>query len=292
MPRIHVILKQNTPIMHFQHDQQGATVRGTELKPRLDAFLIHHAFGNNPARYERFIVGHGAQESQKKDNAEKKKQAFDYRVKILPGRSKKTVLYNTDGTPYFTMGGSGKHKAVISAEEEQIVELQILSRHAELISIIKAWLCPFFMTINFGFRKSKGFGSYTVKQIDDHVYSSVDYGTWLKQATNRQREFENTVFCFYAVADNWQEIMKQVKQKYSDIKRVAVKEKRLPEKSFIKVMLLKPVCIDESEKAWCVFILLKKDRSDWNSSVLNLMKTRISGDTNKFQVQQVKWEGA
>lgn len=33
-------LKQHTPIIHFQHYQEGATLRASEIKPKLDRFLI------------------------------------------------------------------------------------------------------------------------------------------------------------------------------------------------------------------------------------------------------------
>ena len=33
-------LKQHTPIIHFQHNQHGATLRASELKPKLDKFLM------------------------------------------------------------------------------------------------------------------------------------------------------------------------------------------------------------------------------------------------------------
>ena len=33
-------LKQHTPFIHFQHDQDGATLRATEVKPKLDRFII------------------------------------------------------------------------------------------------------------------------------------------------------------------------------------------------------------------------------------------------------------
>jgi hypothetical protein len=33
-------LKQHTPLIHFQHDQEGATLRATEVKPKLDKFII------------------------------------------------------------------------------------------------------------------------------------------------------------------------------------------------------------------------------------------------------------
>ena len=32
-------LKQHTPLIHFQHDKEGATLRATEVKPRLDRLL-------------------------------------------------------------------------------------------------------------------------------------------------------------------------------------------------------------------------------------------------------------
>jgi len=35
-------LKQHTPIIHFQADQKGATLRATELKPKLDRFLMEY----------------------------------------------------------------------------------------------------------------------------------------------------------------------------------------------------------------------------------------------------------
>ena len=33
-------LKQHTPMLHFQHDQTGATLRATELKPKLDLYIM------------------------------------------------------------------------------------------------------------------------------------------------------------------------------------------------------------------------------------------------------------
>lgn len=33
-------LKQHTPIIHFQHEQEGATLRASEVKPKLDRFII------------------------------------------------------------------------------------------------------------------------------------------------------------------------------------------------------------------------------------------------------------
>ena len=44
--KIKFTLKQHTPIIHFQSEQAGATLRATELKPKLDKFLKKYAFNN------------------------------------------------------------------------------------------------------------------------------------------------------------------------------------------------------------------------------------------------------
>ena len=33
-------LKQQTPMIHFQYNQKGATLRATEVKPKLDKFIL------------------------------------------------------------------------------------------------------------------------------------------------------------------------------------------------------------------------------------------------------------
>jgi hypothetical protein len=40
MYKLEFTLKQHTPLIHFQHDQAGATLRATEVKPKLDFFIM------------------------------------------------------------------------------------------------------------------------------------------------------------------------------------------------------------------------------------------------------------
>ncbi|MDZ4679328.1 MAG: hypothetical protein SGI94_02725, partial [Saprospiraceae bacterium] len=65
-------LKQHTPLIHFQHEQAGATLRATEVKPKLDKYLIEHAFDSDASKYARFLVGG--------KNAEHK--ALDYKLSV------------------------------------------------------------------------------------------------------------------------------------------------------------------------------------------------------------------
>ena len=57
MPKLTVKLKQHTPLIHFQAEQDGATLRATELKPKLDKFLVEHVFNYDFKEYEKFLVG-------------------------------------------------------------------------------------------------------------------------------------------------------------------------------------------------------------------------------------------
>ena len=40
MKTLKVTLKQHTPLIHFQHEQYGATLRASEVKPKLDISLF------------------------------------------------------------------------------------------------------------------------------------------------------------------------------------------------------------------------------------------------------------
>lgn len=41
MYKLEIKLKQHTPLIHFQHDQDGATLRASEVKPKLDKFILN-----------------------------------------------------------------------------------------------------------------------------------------------------------------------------------------------------------------------------------------------------------
>ena len=47
MHTLKVTLKQHTPLIHFQHDQEGATLRASEVKPKLDKFILTKLGGDD-----------------------------------------------------------------------------------------------------------------------------------------------------------------------------------------------------------------------------------------------------
>jgi hypothetical protein len=52
MYQIKFLLKQHSPIIHFQHDQKGATLRATELKPKLDRFIMERLLDKENIPYD------------------------------------------------------------------------------------------------------------------------------------------------------------------------------------------------------------------------------------------------
>ena len=61
MNRLKITLKQHTPLIHFQHDQDGATLRASEVKPKLDRFILNKLgtgkmdLGDETKQYEKRI---------------------------------------------------------------------------------------------------------------------------------------------------------------------------------------------------------------------------------------------
>ena len=76
MHKLEIKLKQHTPLIHFQHDQEGATLRASEVKPKLDKFILtrlgngDYQAGINLAKDNGWLVGKGDH------------PALDYKIKI------------------------------------------------------------------------------------------------------------------------------------------------------------------------------------------------------------------
>jgi len=145
---LRVELKQHTPILHFQDEQDGATLRATEVKPKLDRFLIEY-FKKNDISYKHWLVGRGH------NNIE----ALDYKLKIKDRREKKSKYYTYRIISEPTEG-------VLS---NSLIDINFFSFHKDLIQIIQGKVDSFFVLHNFGKRQSKGFGCYlpfTIKNVN------------------------------------------------------------------------------------------------------------------------------
>ena len=174
-------LVQHTPLIHFQHSEPHACLRATEVKPKLDRFLIEqlekdYRFGDG--RWKKWFVGDGSQ------------QSFDYMMRITPNseqvertQSIERAIARAEHRPpnanlheihknYFGNMASEKKreekkKAIRETFKESLfykdgLTLTIRCFIPELLTLIDEHIRGFFMMHNFGTRQRKGFGSFTV----------------------------------------------------------------------------------------------------------------------------------
>lgn len=171
-------LVQHTPLIHFQHSEPHACLRATEVKPKLDRFLIEqlekdYRFGDG--RWKKWFVGDGSQ------------QSFDYMMRITPNseqvertQSIERAIARAEHRPpntsfheihknYFGNMASGNNiqDTIRKTFKESLfykdgLTLTIRCFIPELLTFIDEHIRGFFMMHNFGTRQRKGFGSFTV----------------------------------------------------------------------------------------------------------------------------------
>lgn len=185
MNKLTITLKQHTPLLHFQPMQEGATLRASEVKPKLDKFLI--------AEYEK-KTGKEIPSEWFLKNHDPNIRALNYKMRIaakgeeevfLNVNSNKKGLPETELFPNVLSNMGGKES------EEQLANL-VMSDEIKVTIIVtqkqgeeslydylkdeeKELLPAFFANHNFGQRKTKGFGSFTVTRIEAEDGFSKDY---------------------------------------------------------------------------------------------------------------------
>lgn len=186
------ILKQHTPLIHFQHDHAGATLRATEVKPKLDRFILMklgkaedpnlednediYKKGVEEAKNRKWLVGDGTHPAldykmRIEISSIKKKEIINY-IELIErpklDRSGRIITkYNGDKDcfqyPAFfgNMGDEGSEVKKFSIVDE--VKLTILSNSINLEQVISDEIVKEFLSkTNFGMRQSKGFGSFYI----------------------------------------------------------------------------------------------------------------------------------
>ena len=156
---ITVKLKQHTPIFHFQHDQKGAALRATELKPKLDEYL-----GKN------------------------KEERIPYQLKIKP-----LERYERKEPHKLYFGNQGDNVKKQTLFHAQGVELTINTYFDEkLLKKIKEKLPICFALENFGTRQNKGFGSF----YPDDSYNNEKNKEWFKDIETVLKQCSKPVYYF------------------------------------------------------------------------------------------------
>jgi len=167
MYQLKIKLKQHTPIIHFETGHDLATLRPSELKPKLDALLRSKL----PEIPETWQVG-----NEKRIQRKVPEFALDYKINLIINnadynkdksgpisysfKNNKTQRYQPQKFPcYFAeMGANNKNDKFFTFYNS--IDLIITCKHEKLLEEINKLIPIFFISTNFGSRQSKGFGSY------------------------------------------------------------------------------------------------------------------------------------
>lgn len=215
MNKLTVTLKQHTPLIHFQHNQEGATLRASEVKPKLDKYLIKFYFDDQFEHCKYFLVGYNSKsENELRKKFETGYRALDYKLRIsadnnskkeymiiaqnnrsiqgdkLTNYGKPTGINVLVNTPYFAQEQLVKdvsqdtsiwYNGVNNRSDNKDfkkglfwdwTKLSFFSMNSHcienkcLIEIIKDQIELFFLATNFGSRSTKGFGGFSVDDLD------------------------------------------------------------------------------------------------------------------------------
>jgi CRISPR/Cas system CMR-associated protein Cmr1 (group 7 of RAMP superfamily) len=186
MYKLEFTLKQHTPLIHFQHDQAGATLRATEVKPKLDQFLRKTLKQIRPDVYNEFsdLIAL-LPDSHKEENTPSpyklviqpvSEDAVDKYViaSFIPRQNleKYAQQYKIlDRTPYFA------DNKPLKDNKPQDAKLGLMLKDGEELKLVFRFLNPkwkkllnkvlpaFFVYTNFGSRQSKGFGCFLPSNI-------------------------------------------------------------------------------------------------------------------------------
>lgn len=176
-------LQAQSPMIHFQSRQTGATIRASEVKPKLDRFLLDKLRKETGVDDARTAIG---KDAFLPSTDEKQPSALRYKMQIFCESAPMIVVINNEGNsiqyfekfkenkeayhnvpPYPLYYGNGG----IKSREE--LRLGILSDpvvvircfNEKLRKLIEQYVEEFFLVTNFGTMRNKGFGSFAPKDF-------------------------------------------------------------------------------------------------------------------------------
>lgn len=176
-----------SPLIHFQPELNGATLRATEVKPKLDRYIFKHCT-NIPDDWKN----------------RKTPTALNYKLRIICSEQKEPIpLGNRTYNIFYGNMGNGPKKMGIMAKAKLIVT----SFNSDLLKYIDKIIGDFFIVTNFGTMQGKGFGSFVVERKNfspEHICEELT------------KEY-NAANC-YKFSTCSQAVFKQIKTVYSLMK--------------------------------------------------------------------------
>jgi len=246
-------LKQHTPLIHFQSEQQGATLRASEVKPRLDRFIFE--------KLGRGSYDKGVKIASGKNWLIKKAEhhSLDYKMSVSENKDEKKEIWNNHINSPMYFGNMGKEtpKKHFKFIEFTNIRVRVFSFNDSLLHEIKNHLCEFFFYNNFGARSGKGYGSFEVIKIDD-----IDCN----------RSIFSHKFSFKIETDDWQEALFQVSLFYKSLRSGINMVKKPVETDYeepsVKWASMRYISTSEFYFKPLIFLYAKSEGEQWDKKTI------------------------
>lgn len=251
MNKLTITLKQHTPIVHFQHEQEGATLRATEVKPKLDRFIVNEFskyWKEEAKEFEQEIsevrrcLESGTPSSYKlciQNGAEIDKYELYYFDNVIPekssyprvinsiinnlGISSENIIYDT---PFFSNRDKQKNNLWKEVKVGKLnrgeIFLSVFSYNPKMIKLLEQTIPKLLVLENSGNRQSKGFGCF----LPNSFKSSNEIVNILN------RKYKIIKYNIKTSGKNTKDIFNEINLVYKNLKNFSLK--RGESKSLIK----------------------------------------------------------
>jgi len=234
-----VKLKQHTPLIHFQWDQEGATLRATEVKPKLDRYIkeLDKYYDKDVLeKVNKIPDGNGVYRLTVLQSVVKEKTI----PKVLTTKEKKDKEYNSiepvsrDGyrqkmrrSLYF-----GDIKAMLEYSDDIILRFQSFDQKI----LVKAILAlPIMLALeNFGARQNKGFGSFYIdRDLTINEFPDIKVLSNIEEIYQKYKEeTDNNVYFFDLESSDYIKVFEKIFYFYNALK-AGTNEGRIYSKSLL-----------------------------------------------------------
>lgn len=184
--KLEFILEQMTPMLHFQ-GEEGAGIRGSDLKPRFDQFLKRYCYDLKSEEGRNVLKKLLLRQDEESSREDKEQFSFDYKVRVHSER------FEERNTPFYKQNRQDKVYGAYFGENRRFsfhhkVKVEFITAHKEIKKIIEEYF-PVFISINsFGTRKNKGYGYFKLKgkEAEDIIYNVKKYQCFEKSFLQKQ----------------------------------------------------------------------------------------------------------
>ena len=168
-------LRQYTPLLHFQGSEAGACLRASEVKPKLDRFVLNYLEQQGTAVPESWILKSPESTGEGDSEGTVRYPALRYKMRFTTENDgRETAIHhlyfagNMTGTAKSIFYDDGIQMTIVSLDRQRLkgclrLYHQKVLEEPTLLELLKELLPAFFALHGFGTRSNKGFGSFGVE---------------------------------------------------------------------------------------------------------------------------------